>query len=416
MIDSGSISTFIDKSIANKLKLPIIPKTKIISLANPDLKANIIGEVTIDTALNNIKHNSVTVEVIDKLFIDIIIGKDILKKHKKVTFKFNGSENELIIRAVGQTEHFPQMKVNPPPLFTHLSDNIKLVPSKSRRYTQSDQKFIKEETTLLLKEGIIERSVSPWRAQVLVTSNENHKRRMVIDYSNTINMFTELDAYPMPNIIKMINDISKYKYFTTLHLKLACHQVPIKEEDRKYTAFEIDGKLYQFTRLPFGVTNGVSAFQTSIHHIIEVEKLDDTFAYIDNLTVCGRTLDEHSKNLEKVNEILKKYNITFNENKSIICATSITHLGYIVSHNKIAPDYNRLKPLLETIPPSNLKSQKRIVGMFSYYNKFIKNFSDKIYPLNHNETFPLPPLVLNSFQILKDDLKNAVLVTVDYDG
>ena len=144
MIDSSSISTFTDKSIATKLKLPIIPKSKIISLANPDLKANITGEVTIDITLNNIKHNSVVVEVIDKLFIDIIIGKDILKKHKK--------------------------------------------------------------------------------------------------------------------------------------------------------------------------------------------------------------------------------------------------------------------------------SQKHIVGMFSYYRKFIKKFSDKIYPLNHNETFPLPPLVLNSIQILKDDLKNAMLVTVDYDG
>ena len=111
------------------------------------------------------------------------------------------------------------MKVNPSPLFTQLSDNIKPVSTKSRRYTQSEKKFIKEETTGLLKEGIIEPSVSPWRAQVSVTSNENHKRRMVIDYSDTINMFTELDAYPMPNIIKMINDISKYKYFTTLDLK-----------------------------------------------------------------------------------------------------------------------------------------------------------------------------------------------------
>ena len=51
----------------------------------------------------------------------------------------------------------------------------------------------------MLKEGIIEPSVSPWRAQVLVTSSENHKRRMVIDYSDAINKFTELDAYPMPN-------------------------------------------------------------------------------------------------------------------------------------------------------------------------------------------------------------------------
>ena len=238
---------------------------------------------------------------------------------------------------------------------------------------------------------------------------------MVIDYSETINRFTELDAYPMPNIVKMINDISKYKYFTTLDLKSAYHQVPIKEEDRKYTAFEIDGKLYQFTRLPFGITNGVSAFQRSIDNIIEIKNLDDTFIYVDNLTVCGRTVEEHDINSERVNEVSKKYNITFNEKKSIIRATSITLLGYTVSHNKIKPDYNRLKPLIEMPPPSNLKSQKHIIGMFAYYSKFIKNFSDKIYQLNHNEIFPLPPAVLNSFQKLKEDLKDAMLVTVDYD-
>ena len=141
---------------------------------------------------------------------------------------------------------------------------------------------------------------------------------MVIDYSETINRFTELDAYPMPNIVKMINDISKYKYFTTLDLKSAYHQVPIKEEDRKYTAFEIDGKLYQFNRLPFGITNGVSAFQRSVDNIIEIENLDDTFTYVDNLTVCGRTVEEHGTNLERVNEVSKKYNITFNEKKKVL--------------------------------------------------------------------------------------------------
>ena len=70
---------------------------------------------------------------------------------------------------------------------------------------------------------------------------------------------------------------------------------------------------------------------------------------------------------------------------------------------------------LEMPPPSNLKSQKRIIGLFAYYSRSIKNFSNKIYQLNHNEIFPLPPAVLNSFQKLEEDLKDAMLVTVDYD-
>ena len=82
---------------------------------------------------------------------------------------------------------------------------------------------------------------------------------MVIDYSDTIDFITELDAYPMPNVLKMIQDISKYKYFSTFDLKAAYHRVQIRVEDCKYTTFELDGELWEFTRIPFGVTNGGSA-------------------------------------------------------------------------------------------------------------------------------------------------------------
>ena len=67
------------------------------------------------------------------------------------------------------------------------------------------------------------------------------------------------------------------------------------------------------------------------------------------------------------------------------------------------------------LPPSNLKSRRQIIGMFSYYRKFIQNLLDKIQPLNHNEKFPLRPFALHSFRILKNNLKDATQVTVDPD-
>ena len=38
---------------------------------------------------------------------------------------------------------------------------------------------------------------------------------MVVDYSNTVNRFTELDAYPMPNVTEYVENISKYQVFST---------------------------------------------------------------------------------------------------------------------------------------------------------------------------------------------------------
>ncbi len=55
----------------------------------------------------------------------------------------------------------------------------------------------------LLKEGVIAPSNSPWRVQDLVVKT-GATPRMVIDYSQTINQFTLLDAYPLPRIIDMV--------------------------------------------------------------------------------------------------------------------------------------------------------------------------------------------------------------------
>ena len=108
---------------------------------------------------------------------------------------------------------------------------------------------------------------------MLVARDERHKPRMVVDYSQTTNRFTLLDAYPLPNINEQMAKIAKASVFSTLDLKSAYYQLPLHAEDQPYTAFEVEGKLYQCTRLPFGVTNGVSFFQRFIDFLIEKYQL-----------------------------------------------------------------------------------------------------------------------------------------------
>ena len=53
------------------------------------------------------------------------------------------------------------------------------------------------------------------------------------------------------------NHVGIYKVHSTYDLKNVSHQIPISQAESKYTAFEAGGQLYQFCRIPFGVTNGV---------------------------------------------------------------------------------------------------------------------------------------------------------------
>jgi len=39
---------------------------------------------------------------------------------------------------------------------------------------------------------------------------------MVMDYSRTINRFTQLDAYLLPRIDEIINELAQYRVFTTV--------------------------------------------------------------------------------------------------------------------------------------------------------------------------------------------------------
>ena len=199
-----------------------------------------------------------------------------------------------------------------------------------------------------MDEGIIKPSKSPWRTQVLVTKEiERHKKRMVIDYSQTINHYTE-HAYPFLKINNMVSKISEYSVFSTLELKSAYHQVPLPDEDKTYTAFEATSKLHEFNSVPFGLTNGVAAFQPSTDNVIEEGDLEDAFAYVDNITVCGMNQEEHDTNLKALYETEKKRNITF------ISTTSIKLLGYAISKGSIKPDTDHLKPLIKLLVPNTL--------------------------------------------------------------
>ena len=65
-------------------------------------------------------------------------------------------------------------------LFSNVSDSVRLVATRSRRYNLHDKAFIQENIDKLLEEDIIRPSNSPWRAQVVIVKDEfnRHKKRV----------------------------------------------------------------------------------------------------------------------------------------------------------------------------------------------------------------------------------------------
>ena len=403
LIDTGSTScSFIDKHLVTRLKLPIIPAVGEVSMANASFTTKVEGECIVDIQLRKRKYEKVKLYILDNLCAEVNLGQDFMEQHKSVVFNFGGRQPSLIVSAL------TAMNVTPPRLFEHLTDDCRPVAVRSRKQTPSNAKFIRGEVKRLLNDGIIKSSTSPWCVQVLMTKeDETHRKRMVVDYKQSINRFTELDAYPLPDTEEMVREISQYSWFSTFDLKSAYHQIPISGEDQKYTAFKADGGLWEFTRISFGVTNVVSKFQSNIDLIVEKEGLPATFPFLDNVSVCECTEHELKENEAQFRSVAKEYNLTLNESKSVVCVQSLPILGYLVSHGEIKPEPERLLPLKYLVAPCDLDSQRGIVGMFAYYSQWIPKYSEKIRPLNTNRTFPLPPEALKTFQSLKEEIEVA---------
>lgn len=406
LVDSGSSDSFISDCFAEILGIKIYPSSKQVTLATTSSSVCAGGYVTVTLAYYKHVIKNVKLTILKNLCADVILGHDVLSKHAKLELHFGGHLPPLEICSVAIAN------VDPPYLFSNLHPNVKPIADKSRNYSREDAAFIKAEVQKLLKEGTIEPSKSPWRAQVLVVGRP--KKRMVVDYSRTINRFTQLDAYPLPKMSELVRKIANYNVYSTLDLQSAYHQAPIREHEKKYTGFEADGKLYQFRVIPFGVTNGVAGFQRVIDSIISAENLEDTFAYVDNITICGNTQREHDSNLKSFYDAASKYNLTFNHDKSIISTDCIKLLGYVIKPGSLSPDPDRFE-VLKNIPlPLNKASLDRVLGFFSYYSKWIPRFSETVYPLTHS-IFPLSAEAQESFHKLKKIIEGASLVAINED-
>ena len=133
-------------------------------------------------------------------------------------------------------------------------------------------------------------------------------------------------------------------------------------------------------------------------NIINEEKLKDTFPYLDDITVAGGggNQADHDKNMEAFLDVVKRQNRALNHAKSVISASSINVLEYLVRDGNIRPDPERLRPLKELPLSTKVQSLRTTFGLFAYYAKWIPEFSSKIQSLvnSKNSLCQLWPIML----------------------
>ena len=249
------------------------------------------------------------------------------------------------------------------------------------RKSNRDEQLLREETQKLLDNDIIEHSTSPWSSPVMLVKKKDGTTRFCVDYRR-LNQVTTKDAFPLPRIHDIYDQLTKATYFTKMDFKAGYFQVPLDVRDRPKTAFSTRDGHFQFKVLPQGLTNGPPTFQRIVNQILGPNRWKHMLAYIDDIIIYSQDFIEHKKHIEEVCSLLSEANFKLSIGKCEIAKSEILFLGHMIKEGRIKPDPENVRGLVETREPTSAEEAFRFVKAAEYYRKFIPKFSYIAAPLH----------------------------------
>ncbi len=266
-----------------------------------------------------------------------------------------------------------------PPMKIPLKEDAVPVQRKPYWLSPALRAAADEEIDRLLALHIVEPSTSNWSAGMFFVEQRD-KTRMVIDYK-PVNAVSTLMPVPLISCNELLSMLKGKIYFATLDLKSGYHQVPIEDADRYKTAFITHRGLFQFNRVPFGLTNAPSHFQSSMLQVLEGLVFTACLLYVDDILVFGDSKEEFIANLSEVLKRLSKHKLRLGAKKCLIGRESVTFLGNRVSKDGISIDDDRLEAIANMTRPTTLTETRSLLGLLNYYRRFIKNFAASAEPI-----------------------------------
>lgn len=446
LLDSGASCTIVGGpgwSLLEKLGLKLYPSNISCTVANGEVCQG-LGTLMMPVALMK-KLILIKVLVVPALSHQLILGADFFREMAVVPDLrrdewYFGKDNVIpqmcgisdITELAAEQQHRLKTFLNEQ--FGRMGDSLGVTnlveheiltdakPIKQRYYPVSPvrQKMLEAEVKKMLEDDVIEPSKSPWSSPVILVPKKDGTQRFCVDYRQ-LNAVTKKDAYPLPYVSAILDRLRDARYISSIDIKSAYWQVPIAENSRERTAFTVPGMgLFQFKRMPYGLTNAPATFQRLIDTVLGADLEDSCFVYLDDVIIISKDFESHLELLRKVLERLMSAGFTLNREKCNFCRPEITYLGYVVDRHGLHVDPRKVEAILNVPTPRNVKEVRSFVGMASWYRRFVPNFATTIAPLcaltKKNRKFNFTEECEHAFNAVKQHLVSApILACPDFE-
>lgn len=257
--------------------------------------------------------------------------------------------------------------------------------TKQYRFPPIHKEEIDKQIKELLDNDVIRPSESPYNSPLWIVpkkadSKGNKRWRMVIDY-RALNEKTIGDAYPLPNITEILDQLGSAKYFSVFDLASGFHQIPMDDAHAQKTTFSTPHGHYEFNRMPFGLKNALATFQRLMDQVLTGLQGTELFVYLDDIVLYASSLREHKIKFDKLAERLRSANLKLQPDKCEFLRKEVGYLEHIIGRDGVKPDPSKISAVKEFLRPRNAKNIKQFLGLAGYYRRFIPNFSKAARPL-----------------------------------
>lgn len=197
------------------------------------------------------------------------------------------------------------------------------------RYAHSHKTEIEQMAEQMLQDGLIEPSSSPFSSPVLLVKKKDGSWPFCTDY-RALNELTIKDAFPIPKVDKLLDELSSAKFFSKLDLRSGNHQILLHPDDRHKMAFRTYHGHFQWLVMPFGLSNAPATFQALMNKIFNFALRRFVLVFFSDILVYSASWAVHLQDLETVLATLQHHQLFAKFSKCSFGMTEVDYLGHVV--------------------------------------------------------------------------------------
>ena len=202
-----------------------------------------------------------------------------------------------------------------------------------------------------------------------------HEIRWCADWRN-LNDWCHGSSYPLPKISDNLERLGGSIIFSCLDAACAYNTIPVGKESQKYLSFTSCFGTFECRTLPFGPKCAPSTYSRFVDICLSRVKSNNVLAYLDDILVFNKKLEDHNEELRKVLLMHKQAGIKLRPKKTHLWQNRCDYLGHTISREGIEMRKDYVTRILEWSPPVTGKEMSTFLGFVGYYCSFIKKYAE----------------------------------------